>query len=120
MTNDKRATTRFPIQAVDFATLRINGDSILLGSITNICQSGLHLDLFPVGPQSAPQPGDCIVMQTCPKGLGRLLKDATGTVTWVKDQSCGILLDTPMRFSADDLRRYFDRANLSPWETMGA
>lgn len=116
MTAEKRSTQRYPIQAIDFATMLINESYILLGSITNICRNGMNLELFPASPELAPQSGDSIRLQSCPHGLDCLLEGSTGTVSWTSDNCCGVKLATPLAQSAQELEQYFYAANLAPWD----
>lgn len=116
MTNEKRTSPRYPLQAVDFATMLINDKHMLLGSITNVCRGGIKLELFPTSPDAAPKPGDSIRLETCPTGLGDLLQGMQGTITWTANGSCGVSLSAPVDKSSQELERYFHMANLAPWD----
>ncbi|MBU1001544.1 MAG: hypothetical protein KKE73_03365 [Proteobacteria bacterium] len=115
MTNNKRTTERFPIQAVDFATLLVNETYMLYGSITNVCLHGLNLELFPASPGAMPVPGDSIRLHSCPKGLNCLMRGAAGTIAWIQDNLCGIHLIRPVAMTPQELEQHFYSQNLTPW-----
>ncbi|BBD07528.1 hypothetical protein [Desulfovibrio ferrophilus] len=119
MTDDKRTTKRLAIQAVDFATLLVNDTYMLYGSITNVCQCGLNMELFPSSPGASPLPGDAIQLRSCPKGLNCLIGGASGTIAWVQSNICGIQLNKPVAKTIQELEQHFYARNLAPWSGQG-
>lgn len=115
LTDNKRSVPRYPVQAIDFATLLVNESYMLYGSINNVCQEGLNMELFPASPGAMPLSGDRIRLRGCPKGLNCLVGGASGTVAWIQGNLCGIRLTKPIAKTPQELEQHFYDRNLTPW-----